>query len=321
MHCDVCHKVDSVHLDQPPGVGGRLHIVRPSEENSAPGLGAWKPLTFAPYPDVANPRMGAVARDHFQTAAFCAGCHELDQATAIDSTRWPDGLLPIQSTYGEWEAGPLNPASPCQSCHMPPDPDTGNLSDIQLFSAVGEGIATGWWRPPGSMRSHTWPGPRSEETDMLRLAAALFVESSLEGGVLSVTVRTKNAGPGHAIPTGEPLRSILLTVDTDCGVAVGGSAVPDFGGAWELKESSEDWGLWSEAQIGMVIRVVRTPRWRGLRVSASPGSRSTRTGSAWCPTTWRWTSPATTGCWPPRAGPPRTSSTSRAVSSPRRRPP
>lgn len=259
VHCDVCHKVESVHLDKAPGVGGRLNIVRPSEATTNPGFGDWKPITFAPYPDVANPRMGAVQRDHFQTADFCAGCHELIQDTAEDSARWPDGL-PIHTTFTEWETGPLNPGSPCQSCHMPPDADAGNLADIQLVQAAGEGIAAGWNRPAGSMRRHTWYGPRSPDVDMLGLAAALFVDSTRDGDTLTVSVRTRNAGPGHAIPTGEPLRSLLLRVDTDCGVATGGSAVPDFGGALEVRPSTEDWDAW-DAEVGQVIRVVRVDGW------------------------------------------------------------
>ena len=63
--------------------------------------------------------------------------------------------------------------------------------DIQLIPDVPEGISAGYWRPPGSMKRHTWPGPRSEETDMLRLAAALFVESEKSGDVLTVTVTTR----------------------------------------------------------------------------------------------------------------------------------
>ena len=40
---------------------------------------------------------------------------------------------------------------------------------------------------------------------MLALAAGLFVEGTLEAGVFTANVTTKNIGPGHAIPTGEPL--------------------------------------------------------------------------------------------------------------------
>ena len=260
VHCDVCHKTESVHLDQPPGVAGRLKLIRPSEPNDSPGLGDWVPLTFGPYGDVANPRMGAVERDHFQTSAFCAGCHEYDQPTAVDTERWPSGELPIHSTYSEWESGPLNPGSPCQSCHMPPDNDTMNLADLQLFLAGGQGIASGWERPPGAMRRHTWFGPRSDEVDMLGLAAALFVDTQRDGDVFTVSVRTRNAGPGHAIPTGEPLRSILLTVDTDCGTPIGGDAVPDFGGAREIRTADQDWSTWT-AEEGQVIRVLEVDGW------------------------------------------------------------
>ncbi|MCA9572287.1 MAG: hypothetical protein KC656_30820, partial [Myxococcales bacterium] len=156
IHCDLCHKVAAVHLERPAGVGGRLEVVRPSEPATLAGLDR-APLTFGPYPDVLNPRMGAVVSPLLQEATFCAGCHELEQAALlpgadVDRGRWPTGRFPVQSTFSEWSAGPLAGVAPCQSCHMPPDPAAGNVADLDLLGGVGVGIASGWWRPPGSAR-------------------------------------------------------------------------------------------------------------------------------------------------------------------------
>ena len=267
VHCDVCHKVESVDSTGEPGVGGKLNILRPPEPGSA--TFDWKPLTFGPYHDVANPRMGSVYRDHFLGAEFCQACHEYQSTlapvgSAVDATRWPTGL-PIQSTFSEWADGPYSPGAPCQSCHMPPDPEAGNTVDVQ-FDEVFWGLAAGWWRPAGSVRKHAWYGPRQPEERMLEMAAALSVESSVSGGELQVAVTVTNAGAGHAIPTGEAMRSLVLAVAAECEgtalMATGGDAIPDFGGALMQKSSNEDWTLWPGAAVGQVIRVgVSTGQW------------------------------------------------------------
>ena len=285
VHCDVCHKVDQVDLDAEPGVAGRLRITRPSEESLSPSLGDYLPLTFGPYDDVPHLRMGSVARTFFLEATICAGCHEQDQAalvpgTSIDTARWPDGRIPVHSTYGEWEAGPMNPSAPCQSCHMPADPTVGNSADLYNEWDLRPGMTPGWERPPGTVRKHAWYGPRQPESGMLQLAAAIFVETDVSAGELTASVRVKNSGPGHAIPTGEPLRSLVLRVRAFCDatelVPSGGDAVPDFGGYLDRKESGEDWSIWPGASVGDVVRVVeRTGAWHDYSGFGPFGDRFT----------------------------------------------
>jgi len=268
VHCDVCHKVESVDMSQPAGVAGRLKILRPSEDSPSEILGEWAPLTFGPYYDVGNPRMGSVQREHFGTAEFCGGCHQLDQEVLVpgasaDPARWPDGTLPIHSTYEEWRAGPMNPAAPCTSCHMPGDADVGNSADLYNIILLSEGVVTGWPRDPGAVRRHTWVGPRYADSPMLGLAASIDIQKTVSNGEVSAEVTVKNVGPGHAIPTGEPLRSLLLLVRAECDASpldpVGGDAVPDFGGAVSRKDATGDWSRWPRANVGDVIRVVARP--------------------------------------------------------------
>ena len=266
VHCDICHKVDRVELGAPAGVAGRLRILRPTE-HASPSLGKFKPLTFGVNVDVLNPRMGNVPRAHFKSADLCAGCHELEQPAlvaggALDATRWPSGRLPIHTTYSEWAASPMSPGVSCQSCHMPPDPLARNGADIKGGPAAG-GVAAGWVRPPGGVREHSWLGPRAESARMLENAAAVFLAPRVEGDTLVVDATTQNVGPGHAIPTGEPLRSIVLVVEAWCEgdalAAVGGDTVPDYGGALAVRERDAGWLVWPEARVGDELRVVARP--------------------------------------------------------------
>lgn len=267
VHCEVCHHVESVDLDAPAGVAGRLRIVRPSEESPSPSLGIWHPLTFGPFEDVPNPRMGSVARTLFHEPELCAGCHQLDQEvlvpdTVADPARWPDGRLPIHSTYAEWSESDANPRAPCQSCHMPPDPSVGNAADLyNVFDNVMVGISAGWERPPGEVRHHGWYGPRQRDAGMLELAAALKLEKELVDGELVARATVENVGSGHALPTGEPMRSMVLLVEATCAgeplAPTGGDAVPDVGGWLDRKEAGEDWTTWPGAEAGDVLRFVR----------------------------------------------------------------
>ncbi len=263
ISCDVCHRVEAVLDDGPPGIAGRLRLHRPSDAGPITlGAGGRLPLTFGPSHDSPNPRMGSVQRDHYRDARICSGCHELD-APAIDRGRWPDGRLPVQSTWSEWRDGPLADA-PCQSCHMPPEPGAANAADLQAFPAALVGIQAGWYRPPGAVRRHIWSGPRVEvdaPDGMVQRAAALFVRPRREGDRIVAAVEVRNVGAGHALPTGEPMRQVLLTVDATCDgrplPAVDGDVVPAWGGAVATQIAGDDWRRWPAAQVGDVIRVVQ----------------------------------------------------------------
>ncbi|MGB0589390.1 MAG: hypothetical protein ACPGU1_06910 [Myxococcota bacterium] len=268
-HCDVCHHVESVDLTLDPGVAGSLRILRPSEEAPFPGVGEWHPLTFCPNPDNANKLMSCVQRDHFRQSSFCGGCHEHEQAVlvpgaSIDAARWPEGKLPIQSTFTEWSESALAAVVSCQGCHMPGAPEeVVNGADLQAFSGDNTGITGGWPRPPGSVHLHSWPGPRSDEGSKLASPLSLNISQSVTGSELSASVTVTNNGAGHSVPTGEPLRAVLLIVTAECeGVALsatGGDAIPDIGGAYAMKTSDADWSTWPAAKVGQVVRVVTRP--------------------------------------------------------------
>jgi putative hemolysin len=260
VHCDVCHRIDQVNPDGAPGVAGRLALLRPIEPSPSLSLGAWAPLIFGPYPDVLNPRMGAVYRPIFHEAELCSGCHSLAQPT--DNSRWPDQKLPVQTTYEEWLGSGF---APCQSCHMPPAPESPNSATNPEDTGRGDSghseglwnVAQGWPRPPGSVRQHSWVGPR--QSKLLELAAFLQLELVAEGDTVSAQVQLQNTGPGHALPTGEPFRQLVLTLEASCNTEpiwpISGFALPEEAGAVAVLDSW-DGHSWEGAETGDSIRVV-----------------------------------------------------------------
>lgn len=264
VHCDVCHRVESVDLEAEAGTAGRLAMKRPF----GPGAFAFpeRPLTFGPYDDVMLGVMGAVQRDVYTEGVFCAGCHQLDQevlvpSAEIDTDRWPSGRLPIHSTYAEWLDISQGVGLPCQDCHMPPaGEEVLNAADLQLLSQR-PGMVTGWVRDEGTVHRHSFEGPVGEN-ELLRNAVFMNVQDSLEEGVLTATVSVTNTSFGHALPTGEPMRAMLLHVSARCAddeLVGSGPALSDVAGVLAIKESGEDWTLWPGAQIGQVVRVISRP--------------------------------------------------------------
>ncbi len=274
VHCDVCHKVESVDVGAVAGVAGWLNVLRPSDPSPSRLLGPYHPLQFGPYIDVLNPLMGGVLREHLHEADFCGGCHQLDQGVLVegaelDQLRWPEGTLPVQTTWAEWDEGPMNPAAPCQSCHMPPLSGAGNSADLGNEFDLVPGVATGWYRAPGAVRAHSWVGPRQPDSGMLELAAFLDIEAELVGAELVATVTVQNSGPGHALPTGEPLRNLVLRVEAACDgaplAATGGDVVPVWGGTDGMLALPADLAVVVGAAPGDRLRLLRNEGWVDYR--------------------------------------------------------
>ncbi|TPV92478.1 MAG: hypothetical protein B7733_25535 [Myxococcales bacterium FL481] len=267
IHCDVCHKIESVDMNASAGVAGRLRLQRPSE----PALTQpWLPLSFGPYYDVPTAAMGSVPRDHFRRSEFCGGCHELEQTALlpgqdIDPIRWPTRQIPIHSTYREWRDDYARPEVTCSQCHMTVAFDVTNSGDLQLIEQtnpnVVPGPVVGWERPVGEVRTHEWKGPRARDWPALDAVLRVDLETFEQDDGLWVHATVENVGAGHAVPTGEPMRSVVLSVTASCDgeplPATGGDVVPDFGGARAHKTAGEDWTRWPTARRGDVVRVVR----------------------------------------------------------------
>lgn len=273
-HCEACHKASDVDLTRPPGTAGALVIQRPRDrESDLPGSKLLQ-VMYGPYPDVPLEFMGGSYQPVFRTAAFCAACHEQKQpalvpGSSLDPARWPDGL-PVHSTYSEWSDGPWGtPGTPCHFCHMPEQPQM--TSSIDGTTGENAGIVFGFLRPPGAIRSHEFLGPLAGAPRLIDTALTVALTLAPQGSELGVTVQLRNQGCGHAIPTGEPMRSLVLLVRASACNApippIAGMSVNDVGGALAEAQLGQGAALagatltWPEgaarASVGQVVRIVR----------------------------------------------------------------
>jgi len=278
VHCDFCHKVADVDLEKPAGTGGRLRVQRPSETiANGPPSSKLRQVMFGPLLDVPNPNMGGSVQPKFATAELCAGCHEHRQAALVPGTtlaaRHASGL-PIHTTYSEWLEGPYGKAEiPCQHCHMPANVELESAAD--LGTEETSSITYGFPRPAEQIRRHTFQGPLAKPSPqtprLLDTALAQSLAGTLGDGSLDVTVEVSNIGCGHAVPTGEPMRSVLLLVEADCAgtklASLGGMTLDEVGGArargivgagLTIGTQALTWPLAAKlAKPGDVVRLVR----------------------------------------------------------------
>jgi hypothetical protein len=274
-HCDFCHHVRDVDLSKPPGVGGALILQRPRDTVSGDPAGHLVQVTYGPMPDVPNGFVGGSYQPKFSTSEYCGACHEQKQealvpGTSLDAARWPGGL-PTHSTYSEWAGSSYNaPGMQCQSCHMPAD-DTGLTNSLDVTSPSLASITFGFARTPEQIRQHTFLGSLDGKLRLIDAALAVALNTTSNGTDLTVTVQVKNAGAGHAIPSGEPMRALVLVVDAQaCGKAMtpsGGMTLDDVAGAIAqgtvgagitVAGSAMTWPAGAAvAKPGSVVRVVR----------------------------------------------------------------
>jgi hypothetical protein len=290
-HCDFCHHVKDVDLSKPPGVGGALILQRPSEKlTDLPGETQLLQVLFGADPDVPNGFMGGSWQPKFTSSELCGGCHEQRQealvpGTQLDPVRWPSGL-PTHSTYSEWAASSYgNTEKTCQFCHMPPDTN-GLTNSVDTTTPEGAGMTGGVPRAPDKIRRHIFREPLEGSPRLIDGSVLLDVAAVAQGGSLAVTAHVQNVNVGHAVPSGEPMRSLLLVVRaTACGVEMtpsGGMTLDDWGGALARGVLGQGPSLsgtqlaWAGAPLakGQVVRVVRPTGsyddYRGVGFFADP---------------------------------------------------
>jgi hypothetical protein len=223
--CEYCHKVRKV-VDDPSTPSGTVAIL----ERQAPKRGR-SILVFGPYDDVVVPPMAASYNPLFDSGRFCSTCHShlkrlgpgktWDRRQIYPDEEWAglgfksNTILPIQTTYQEWKqwqdrlpAGDPNKDKKCQQCHM-----SWQKSLLPYDNFVVEGGARRMWgtyRSPEQIRPHHFEGGTKAQ---LQNALAMEMEGEIQGNELLLKVHISNTNGGHWVPTGEPMRSVLLLLE------------------------------------------------------------------------------------------------------------
>jgi hypothetical protein len=177
--CDYCHSIVSVSTSS----GRPEHRVR---------IGSVK---LGPIEDAESTGHDVEFSPLHEDSAVCAPCHEYVN---------PNGTA-ILTTYSEWrDSTAARRGETCQACHM--GVTEANVVDPRIKR-----------NPRAEVNLHRMPGGHSQE--QLHRALKVSIETQRKDEWLELTVRVKNRGAGHAVPTGMPGRRIILvaTVDTYAG--------------------------------------------------------------------------------------------------------
>jgi hypothetical protein len=173
--CDYCHSIREVSFDGP-------------NPKAVLNFGTVKtgPLSDA----VSKVHQTAYSAVH-TSSALCATCHEYKNAAGF----------PVLTTYSEWKASRYwKEGKQCQFCHM--SRVEGDVVDPRVARSS-----------TAKINLHEMPGSHSLE--QLNKAVRAQLNTSREGGGLRVTVEVENHTAGHYLPTGSPLRQLVMELHAD----------------------------------------------------------------------------------------------------------
>jgi hypothetical protein len=173
--CDYCHSMLEVSLDE---ANPRARV-----EFSLVKTG---PLREAS----SNGHKTAYSSVH-TTSAVCAPCHQYENALAF----------PVLTTFEEWRKSRYaREGKNCQTCHM--HVVAGDVVDPLIQSV-----------PLAKINLHLMPG--SHSIDQLASTVRATLSTARLGNKLQVVLNVANANAGHYVPTGSPMRQIVVEVRAD----------------------------------------------------------------------------------------------------------
>jgi len=130
----------------------------------------------------------------YKDSKYCAACHH--------GVLW--GVL-AYGEFAEWQGSSYaKKGIQCQNCHMKPDGKTRQVAP------ASEGAIL---RLPETIASHAFPG--RDDLQFMRSALQVDADARIEssGDKLRVKVRLRNIGAGHHVPTGNPMRNLVLLIE------------------------------------------------------------------------------------------------------------
>jgi len=186
VNCDVCHSISRVVTEY---TGGFNYLFDFGLTKQGPSANPSSPA----HQTKQNPL--------YQSSEYCRECHELVE----------DGFKLIE-TYSEWKAGPYaQEGTDCQDCHMEPIPGAKVPPHIKQLDQK-------------KVSNHAFTGghslTRRREAVEVKIENVRTFRNKVE-----VDVVIANKGAGHKIPTGLPLKQVILEV----------SVIPAGGGTAEIQ--------------------------------------------------------------------------------------
>ena len=205
IFCDICHKIVEARVDD---TGGRPGVLSFSFKRPSPG----EDLFFGQLDDViAGPD---AYHPLYRDSNYCAPCHH--------GKFW--NVL-AYSEFAEWKASSYAKRNiHCQDCHMKLD------SGPRRFAIEKEG---GVVRDPTTLSSHMQFGLNDQS--FMKSTVQLKSSAEVAGAKLHVRVSIENVAGGHHIPTGSPMRNMILLVQASDSNGrmlpmVKGDRIPDWAG-------------------------------------------------------------------------------------------
>jgi Cytochrome c554 and c-prime len=170
--CDYCHSIRSVVMTGP----------------NPKAVVEYNNVKEGPWKGVSSPAHGTAYSPVHTSSVLCATCHQYRNSLGFA----------VLTTYSEWKKGPYpSEHKGCQSCHM--------------YRVEGEVVDPRVKRTPNAgINLHQMPGSHSLTQLNRAIRGQLFVTH--QGNQLQVEVDVTNQGAGHMVPTGSPLRKLILQV-------------------------------------------------------------------------------------------------------------
>jgi Cytochrome c554 and c-prime len=173
--CDYCHSIREITTT---GENPKAQVV-------------FSMVKSGPWKDAVSTAHGTAYSSVHTTSKICLPCHEYKNSLGF----------PVLTTYSEWEKSSYAKGGQgCQSCHM--SSVKGEVVDPRVKRTTETNI-----------NLHQVPGGHSIQ--QLNKALRASLSASHEGGQVRVAVNVTNRGAGHYVPTGSPLRQLILEVRAD----------------------------------------------------------------------------------------------------------
>lgn len=173
--CDYCHSIRDVSFS---GKNPKAKV-------------EFSLVKSGPIKDAVAPVHGTVFSPIHSSSAACAPCHEYRNQHGF----------PVLTTYSEWKNSRYSKSGKqCQSCHM--YRVKGDVVDPKIHRSA-----------TAKVNLHQMPG--SHSLDQLNSTIKARLATAHENGQLKVTVDVSNVAAGHYVPTGSPMRQLLLDVRAD----------------------------------------------------------------------------------------------------------